>query len=349
MRIDQLTFPRFLAAIAIVIFHFGREVYPFNTDLFAPIFNRANLGVSFFFFLSGFVMILAYGNNEKILFSSYFRNRLARIYPLYFFSLLLTCAVFVFLDYPVGTFSFFNSVLLVQAWNPQIVMDLNYPGWSISVEFFFYLLFPFLFNRLFSKHSLGKTALVTILVWILSQLIINLILESSFLNLKDNRQLSNFVHYSPILHLNEFLLGIVGSLFFIKIKDSWGKKLDLLAVVFFLVTLIILYNGLPINSHNGALAIIFIPIIIILSLNTGYITKLFKNKVLVFLGEISFGVYILQVPIFLIVEIGLNWMGIYDKNYNFWIGLICLLISSIISFLVIEKPIGSLIRKRFNN
>ena len=30
MRIEQLTFTRFIAAVAVVIFHFGREVFPFQ-------------------------------------------------------------------------------------------------------------------------------------------------------------------------------------------------------------------------------------------------------------------------------------------------------------------------------
>ena len=59
MRIEQLTFTRFLAATSIVIFHYGVKCYPFNNNEIAFIFKSADVGVSYFFILSGFVMLLA--------------------------------------------------------------------------------------------------------------------------------------------------------------------------------------------------------------------------------------------------------------------------------------------------
>ena len=44
MRIEQLTFTRFVAAISIVIFHYGKDVPPFNYLSF--LFQQANIGVS---------------------------------------------------------------------------------------------------------------------------------------------------------------------------------------------------------------------------------------------------------------------------------------------------------------
>ena len=66
MRIEQLTFIRFVAAISVVIHHFGLHIFPFNTSILLKIFKQGDLGVSFFFFLSGFVMIVAYHKKLKI-------------------------------------------------------------------------------------------------------------------------------------------------------------------------------------------------------------------------------------------------------------------------------------------
>ena len=90
MRIEQLTFTRFIAAIAIVIFHFGKGIYPFGSGLLSTIINNANVAVSYFFTLSGFVMIIAYGASNKMINArKYYINRVAKIYPVYFLSLLL--------------------------------------------------------------------------------------------------------------------------------------------------------------------------------------------------------------------------------------------------------------------
>ncbi|MDW5290748.1 hypothetical protein [Formosa sp. PL04] len=64
MRLEQITFTRFLAAISIVIFHHGKNIFPFNQEGVSFIIKQANIGVSYFFILSGFVMVIAYGNKK---------------------------------------------------------------------------------------------------------------------------------------------------------------------------------------------------------------------------------------------------------------------------------------------
>ena len=81
MRLDQLTFIRFIAATCVIIYHFGTTLFPYNIEPFNKIANNANVAVSFFFILSGFVMIVAYGNKSYIKPSEFYRNRLTRIYP----------------------------------------------------------------------------------------------------------------------------------------------------------------------------------------------------------------------------------------------------------------------------
>ena len=95
MRIDQLTFTRFFAAIAIVIYHYGVNILPFNHHSINYIFKQANIGVSYFFILSGFVMMIAYRNNNKINFISYIQKRLARLYPVYFLAIIILFLLFL--------------------------------------------------------------------------------------------------------------------------------------------------------------------------------------------------------------------------------------------------------------
>jgi peptidoglycan/LPS O-acetylase OafA/YrhL len=60
MRAEQITFTRFFAALSIVVFHFGKNISPFNESSIKILFLQAHIGVSYFFLLSGFIMILAY-------------------------------------------------------------------------------------------------------------------------------------------------------------------------------------------------------------------------------------------------------------------------------------------------
>src|SRR5260370_3381114 len=112
------------------------------------------VGVSFFFVLSGFILVYTYAGRPMIL-KDFWRARFARIYPAYAFSLLVTAPFFFFavLTMNIPFFAWakahlkFVSVLVVsllQAWVPPAALSWNAVAWSLSVEAFFYLLFPFL-------------------------------------------------------------------------------------------------------------------------------------------------------------------------------------------------------------
>ena len=79
MKISQITFTRFIAAMAIVISHFNKDLFLYKIDYISNIFLKANVGVSYFFILSGFIMIVAYHRKGKIAYLDYYRNRFARI------------------------------------------------------------------------------------------------------------------------------------------------------------------------------------------------------------------------------------------------------------------------------
>jgi peptidoglycan/LPS O-acetylase OafA/YrhL len=88
-----------------------------------------------------------------------------------------------------------------------------------------------------------------------------------------------------------------------------------------------------------------LPLILLISNNNGLLTKLSNLKGLVFLGEISFGIYILQKPIFMAVKgvfISLKWD---EPILQFYISLLSLLLVSAVSFKYFEGPL----RKKISN
>jgi peptidoglycan/LPS O-acetylase OafA/YrhL len=337
MRIDQLTFTRFLAAFAIVIFHFGKRIFPFNTEYLSFLVTQANVGVSYFFILSGFIMIISYGKYDHVNAFDYYRNRFARIYPIYLLGLLLYLPIRISI-YPVDFIVLFHLAAL-QSWIPGWAMSYNFPGWSISVEMLFYVIFPFLANHIYKNRKNYKFIVWgTLLFWLATQLLFNYLLHTPFYDERSKHH--DLLFYFPMMHLNEFLIGNLAGLCFIKNKNRQGNyDWAILGMVVLLVLALKFPVGL--NYHNGLLGIIFIPFILLMSLNTGFISNLFNRKPFVFLGEISYGLYIYQLPIF---YYGKNLLSDYPE-VSFWINAAILLFVSSVSYIYIEKPLREKIRK----
>lgn len=340
MRLDQLTFTRFLAAISIVIFHFGKEFFPFTDSSINFLVQQANFGVSYFFILSGFIMIISYGNKKSINWMDYVKNRFARIYPLYILGILvMIIKPLLLLD--INIFDLFYSLVMIQAWIPGKVMLYNFPGWSLSVELFFYMIFPFLYNWIYRfQKGLKSITLVFFFIWLSSQLILHYFLSTDFTNGGTNIVRNQLLFYFPLMHLNEFLVGNLAAMFFLRYKDDYNKNYDIAIIIVVLLLVLTLKYNSGLNYHNGFLALFFVPLILLLSLNTGKITTIFKTKFLVFLGEISYGIYILQLPVFYYSK------GFYLENptVTFFMKLSFHLLISAITYLCIEKPLREKIK-----
>lgn len=332
MKISQITFTRFLAAMAIVISHFNKDLFLYKINYISDIFLHANVGVSYFFILSGFIMIVAYHRKDKIEYFDYYRNRFARIYPLYVLGLLL----YVITRY--SNFSFYKGFLYLfglQSWIPGEAMILNFPGWSISVEFLFYLLFPWLYNYLYSKGN-KSIWIITVIIWIITQVFCNLYSASSYYQ-GPHTESHELLYYFPLMHINEFLAGNLAGLYFV--KNSGQKNYDVPVVIIFGLLLLSLIF-LPLFYHNGLMGILFIPLIILISRNNGVLTRIFSLKPLQYLGEASYAVYITHIPVLYILRELLK-----QGNYNFSIDIVfgiyivVLVITCILFYQFIEKPL----------
>lgn len=342
MRLEQLTFTRFLAAISIVVFHFGTKLFPFNLKATAFLFEHANIGVSYFFILSGFVMIVAYGNKEKVDYVSYIRKRFARLYPVYLLAILLYL-LYILVKHnksPNDYKGLFLNITLLQSWVPGQALSFNSPGWSLSVELFFYVCFPFLYNFFYKRTGFIKAAIIVLLIFVFSQLLFHYLLNSSFYKGFPSAS-HDFVHYFPLMHLNEFLIGNIAGLFFLNSKFE-KRNYDLVVIVLSVMVALLLKFPFGISYHNGMLAFLFVPLIIFISLNKGVLTAISNLKFFVFLGEISYGIYILQMPVF---RLGNTIMRTKLLNFGsnpgliFSINFALLLIVAAISYQYIEKPV----------
>ncbi len=200
--IKSLTGIRWYAAFAVYLAHqYHFDYFDLNERYASLIKLLGPSGVTLFFVLSGFVMFLNYPpgdcNTKK-----FYIARIARIYPLYFIGILLCLPM----EIAAGKTSDLIGVLaaqltMVHGFIPAWSGRLNDVAWTLSVEAFFYLLFPLI---LYGSIVL-KRQVTFFVVAALSFLSLTVFITYHF-NL--NYEVAERV---PVFRLGEFVLGIAAA------------------------------------------------------------------------------------------------------------------------------------------
>ncbi len=308
-RLDQLTFTRFVVIVLVLFYHGSGGIYrSFLANLpFSELIRTAPTGVSYLYVLSGFVMALVYFRpHEKFDIAGYWRARFIRIYPLYLIAFLLTCYYYADAILEIKPQKIVANLFVAQAWIPAYSQSFNYASWSMTVEFFFYAIFPF-FTMWAYKQPTKKLITGSILFWGISQLIYQILWIGFFPERKD------IIVYNPIFHLNSFIMGVVGGIWYLREGKLQNINQSTTTIALFTsFTLIAAYSVVSQRSPTifpndlqpmaGLLAPLMVLFIIALSLNQSGITKVFNHPALVALGETSYAIYILHVPIVWLYE-----------------------------------------------
>lgn len=350
MYIPPLTTTRFIAAFIVVVLHFGLSTWPFEHPWIYPLVNKLNHVVSYFFILSGFILVISSLKNntlpDNIPVRKFWINRCAHILPLYFFCVLVYFALH-FEYTPNIAFVwqihyYVYSLFLLQSWKYDIALHVNYPAWALSVEAFFYFIFPWLYSFL-KKYNSKILIYAVLILWLGNSYL--------FKSLLDNPNIPiHFTLYFPLLHLSTFTIGVVAGILFIRhytlvtLKQQWIWIITLISCSF--LTLAAYHNMAFFNyQHNGLLAPFFILLIYSLSTIKGKLYRFLSWKPFLFLGEISYAIYILQV---IVIEIATRYIPFFEgKEYKdvFYYYLVLLIMSAIIMHLMIEKPFRLWIKK----
>jgi peptidoglycan/LPS O-acetylase OafA/YrhL len=336
-QLSSLTATRGFAALMVVIFHFGMNCYPFSEA--QRFFSKGNLAVSYFFTLSGFIMCYTYANKE-IGFSSFLRKRMARILPVYILGIWLmvayVCYNLRFNNIPLAKDFMTDIVLnigLLQAYIPGHAISINSPGWSLSVEMFFYLLFPLLL--LLYRKNAKNFFIAAICLYLLSQVSHLRLLEAYHPDYQT--KLHEFIYYFPLNHLNEFVLGMGGCY----LMQQYPKLVNYTSSFIIIIVIGFALVYVPWSKHNGLLAPLFVLFIVSLAARNN---RLLNNKILVYFGEISYSVYILQMPVYLILLEVNKYTLQLGENKFFYSAVAILLLTSSFCYRFIEQPL----RKRIN-
>ncbi|GEM_PF-541170 len=351
-RVDQLTFTRFLMIILVLFYHGGGGVYFnfLNQFPFSEILLAAPTGVSYLYTLSGFVMALVYFRpTEKFDVVGYWRARAIRIYPLYLIAFLLTCYFYLDSILRIKPQKILANIFVVQAWIPAYSQSFNYAAWSMTVEFFFYAVFPF-FTMWAYKQSTKKLISLSIAFWALSQIIYHIVWIGYFPERKD------IIVYNPIFHLNSFIMGAVGGIWYLREgKNQTIQQSVIHSALWFSALFVIAYSIISrkypsvfpndLQPMAGLLAPLMILFIIALSLDTSRLSKTLNHPALVTLGETSYAIYILHVPIVWLFERYLHNRTPYAEQI-FDVSVIPMMILiGLLAHFFIDQPLRAWLKK----
>jgi len=349
MKIEALTPLRFIAAAVVVIFHFGLR----GTE-YRGFFSAGPQMVSFFFVLSGFVLAFAYYEKMPRL-NAYFISRAARILPVYFLALVTLWLYYLLTDISPNPIGIALNLTLTQAWYPPLALSMNSPGWSLSIEAFFYLVFPVLLT-LFTRSGWGNGPLFfsALVFWLLTQLVLSSTMEADFFKeLAPTPSL--FVHYFPLSHLCSFVLGLSGGVWYRRtspsIENHWLSTLFIVLAASLLVFVLenqrMVYRavGYKLAFKSSFLSPLYLLLIVAVASSRGVIVTALSWRPLVFLGEISYSVYILQFPAFLIYY-SLMPESFRTESLAYFLGYFALLLlASAVCYRYFELPLNRYFRQ----
>jgi peptidoglycan/LPS O-acetylase OafA/YrhL len=277
---------RGLCALAVVLHH----THTMQGLTEWAIFRHANYLVNFFFVLSGFVLYHIYaerlGSRAEV--KRFVIARFFRLYPLHLatllFAVLFECLKLVMEHRGVtfGSASFTgarepseilpNLLLLQSWWSGFYQMSFNYPSWSISVEFYLYLIFALITAGL-PGQSRQLFVVITVLAFVALYFKSTLFSEGA------------------LMGLGSFFAGVMTYRLYDRIKDvrmdaRWATLLEALSL---LTVYLAITHSEP--SQHLSLSLLFCVVIGIFAFEAGWLSTFLRTAPFKWAGERSFSIY----------------------------------------------------------
>jgi peptidoglycan/LPS O-acetylase OafA/YrhL len=359
-QIASLTPLRGVAALFVVAFHLQFWIPNLQYPATAPAFLLGYVWVDFFFLLSGFVISHVYGGwlaggIRAFPYARFLYARWCRVYPLHF-AVLAALVIFElvqagllalgrlpgFEPFAAGNpvSGIFTHLLLVNGWNLHDRLTWNFPAWSISAEVVAYLAFPVLWVWL-----RGRSAPVSWLAFAL------LLAALDALARTNGGRLAIHHDYGVVRCLLEFPMGILvyeayrsGRLVrWLSTDAAFGVALAW--VVLLMTTL--------------ARDILIVPGFALLLLaaahNQGLASRLLASRPLVHLGDVSYSIYMVNVPV--IIGFRALWLAATGESFGAgfgvgeawaaWVAAVAVVIAvSTATHRYVEVPARAALRRR---
>lgn len=351
--IDSL---RALAVLAVIIYHIDVNYLP-----------GGFLGVDLFFVLSGYLIssliIKEYKKTGTLNLYNFYMRRARRLLPAVYF-MITVCLVFMVL---------FNGVLLRKShldavfgyiyssnwW--YIFHKLNYFDsfgaqspfkhlWSLAIEEQFYMLFPLIFlifNRRKKEEGKGPSLNKNFLYIVLGLILISLITHILLFDINN----INRIYFGTDTRAFSLLVGVVGALLYPmdKLSNPTNSKENLaysvVSIISISILITIMFYTTEYNTwlyRGGFLLVAVLGLIIIISSGKQhtFISKALSFKPIVFIGKISYSLYLWHFPI-IVLTTPVSEIGNPNLFYV-TLRIILTFIVATLSYLVVETPIRKL-------
>ena len=349
---------RFFCFLSVFLFHTWSLLYAgINSNGFGSrLFENGNLGVNFFFVLSGFLityLLIAEKNvTGRINIPKFWMRRILRIWPLYFLCVLLGFVIIPFALKIAGRPEFPTAspiAYLTFTSNFDYIKN-GYPGstilevlWSIAVEEQFYFFWPLLLAIVPRRYYL---------------LLFSLIVTGSliFRFIYHDQQMHNIHTFSCI---GDMAVGAIGAwasfsekftAFFQRLRKTDILLIYLIALAFFFFRAQLFYHGVFLQAIDRLLiAVVFLLIILEQNYAAGSLFKFSRYKRISQLGIISYGLYCYHELAITAVFVSFSFLVSVDNLFLSSIKVILSLAATIaiamISYWFFETPFLNLKKK----
>ncbi len=349
--VPALTGIRAFAALLVLVVHTNQK-FPSYVSAHVDFLHRGYLGVDLFFILSGYIIAHVYlqaiakpnARNIRI----FLWHRFIRLFPAHA-AVLIGLIALVLVGRAVGVpfradegWSFSElpwHILMLHAWGTVDTMGWNSPSWSISAELFAYLLFPAL--ALCLIRAPRPVALVLALVALAGFVIV---FEFAGWRVK-----TAWLGPPALIRVcAEFLCGAClcrAALFQgpHRLSSRSADVIGLGGLVGFVI-------AAQLQSSEFLLIALLGMVVVGASGDGRAMSGVFSPRPVVWLGEISYSLYIVHAPLLFVLRHGLEQIGLQSwagpmRLVAFLAALVIVVAGAGVLFYVVEQPV----RRRLRN
>ncbi len=357
-RIPYLDGFRAIAILSVIIYHIGGQYHLYILDRISD----GQLGVTLFFVISGFLITLLllreHERYDRISISKFYKRRFLRIFPAYYFYLIVMCALYILHSIHFPYFYWIGAFTYTICYFPDISKAWFLAHtWSLSVEEHFYLLWPIIILLITPKKAykiliafIITTPFIRIFIFYITHRTISVesysitqmgsigigcffaycVYSSYFNNIK-----KLFIKHPVIIFISGISVLFVSKLIHTLNHGILSQIYHNSVLIKHLISIYIIGFYDPVNAFGFSLIIAGC-----LFSHSNILDKILNNKIMVHIGILSYSLYLWQQPF--------TYRSKFIMQFHWYILLPAIYIVSLCSYNFIEKPILKIKDKQYS-